>query len=42
MMKLKCYYTSSCLMGLTPSGWMAFASESDYFEYMECKEVKNA
>lgn len=34
----KYYYTPSCVMGLTPRGWMAFATENEYFEYIEDEE----
>lgn len=28
------YYTDYGYMGLTPSGWMLFASDAEYWEYM--------
>lgn len=28
------YFVSSGYMGLTPDGWMLFATESDYWEYL--------
>ena len=28
------YFTQSGYMGLTVNGWMLFASDSDYYEYI--------
>lgn len=34
-MELKGYYTSYCFMGWIGDRYMPFASESDYYEYVE-------
>ena len=35
---MKGYLTSSGYMGLVAGKWMLFASESDYYEYLEDTE----
>lgn len=37
----KGYYTSQGYMGLTDSGWMLFATESDYKEWRLLQDVRS-